>query len=434
MSTNAGVLNTLPPYEQITFDELNELFDYMPPTTPLAFYGRIGMGKSTVCSSHKHLQPVANVGLAMSQVEDLAGCIFPDKESQSTFLYPRNWFTRFCLKRQQLVQCHGQGQAHGITTPSVQCTGTPFYEFDGYDQRVAIGQDIPAGVRTGRLVCDICEYAIDLPVGTIFFDEADKGEREVQIAMMRILSERSLDDWILSPLIRVIIVSNRKIDQCAVYNEMPNEVKNRVIHLELVPTYKYWEANYATQNGVHPLVISYLKDHENELCKIDPGIAIYGFQSSRSWTKVSDTLKAIDVGMNEQLGFKITVGAIGRGGAEAFWTYRQFVDKCASIASLADGSGSFPDQSDAGLWIVLVARCVSAAESDLVSVKKDTRTLQQVVQVLIRMPDWARQYQMLLGTWLHRRPLTRDLFVNAQAMQTNKHLQILSEQLLSKNS
>ena len=388
----------------------------MPSTTPFAFYGPIGAGKSAIFNAHPRLQPVEQVGLAMRQVEDVAGCVFPDKETQSTCVFPMKWFVRFCLRRVQLEKCS-------------KCGNTPWYEFDGYMQRVAIGQDIPAGVKSGWLWCG-CGSQV-LPVGTIFFDEADKGEREVQIAMMRILSERSLEDYVLSPLVRVIVVSNRKIDQCAVYNEMPNEVKNRVVHLELVPTYKYWEANYATKNGVHPLVISYLRDNQNELSRMDPGVAVYGFQSPRSWTKVSDTLKAIDAGMNEQLGFKVIVGTIGRGGAEAFWSYRQFIDKCASIASLADGTGSFPDQSDAGLWIVLVARCVAAAESDLISVKKDTRTLQQVVQVLIRMPEWARQYQVLLATWLHRRPLTKDLFVNAQAMRTDRHLKILGELLLN---
>jgi hypothetical protein len=357
-------------YEEVPFQDLGTIMSHIPPSIALSLYGPPGIGKTALINSHPQLQPVEQIGLAIRQVEDIGGLPMPDKEAGVTDIFPLRWFVKFCVTK-----------------------------------------DNPH------------------PKGTIFFDEFDKGTPEKQVAVMRILSERSLEGYKIGPDVRIIVASNREQDQAGVWNEMPNVIKNRLLHIGVFPGYKQWENDFATPAGVHSLIMTWLKENPTKLVQFDPSTPAYGFPTPRSWVMASDVLHGIDNGLPNDLGFKMLVGAVGVGVANEFWAFKEYVDNCPPLAELAAGTKDFPPQDQPALWVALVARCVSAAEADLKQQNKDIRTLQMVCTILSKMPSHARNYQVLLGTWLRQRPLTKELFVDEQAMGTSDHLKVLGPAL-----
>lgn len=386
-------------YEEIPFKDLGTLFEYLPPDQAIAIYGPPGIGKTALINSHPDLQPVEQIGLAIRQVEDIGGLPMPDKDKGVTDIFPLRWFVRFCLRKEEIETCAG-----------CQMFGTPEYD-----------------LKRKVLTCSNpeCGYEKLLPTGTIFFDEFDKGSPEKQVAVMRILSERSLEGYVLSPLVRIIVASNREQDMAGVWNEMPNVIKNRLIHIGVFPTFEQWEQDFATPHGVHPLIITFLDRNTNKLVEFDPSTPAYGFATPRTWEKAGSILDGIERGMPNKLAFKALVGTIGAAMANEFWDFKAYVDKCPPLAELANGTKDYPPKGEPALWVALVARCVAASEQDLKQESPKIRTLQMVCTILANMPDHARNFQVMLGTWLRKRPATKDLFLDAQAMGTDAHLKAL---------
>ncbi len=75
-----------------------------------------------------------------------------------------------------------------------------------------------------------------------------------------------------------------------------------------------------------------------------------------------------------------------------------------SIPDLAQGKKEFPPLDRPDLWVSLTARCIAHAEESLMH--KKTKGLEEVVRVLVKMPD--NNSKLLLAGMLNKRPKTRD--------------------------
>lgn len=400
-------------YDEVAFEDLPLIFEFLPPQVSLAWYGPPGIGKSQLAKNHIDLQPVTIIGLAVRQAEDIGGCPMPDIEKGVTHIFPMRWFRQYSLPVEDFFQC--------------QHCGGPVDVVIADDKKS--GHIICVDDRDETAECPQKTTVLVLPKGTIVFDEFDKGTPEKQVAVMRILSERELEGFQLSPLVRIIVISNREQDNAGVFHEMPNVIKNRLIHMGVRPSYPQWERDFAIPNGIHALIMMWLKENQDKLVMFDPNSPAYGFPTPRSWEYASYILEAVDRGMPGELGRRLLVGALGRGVANEFWQFKDYVDSCPPIDELASGAKQFPPEDQPDKWVALVARCVASAEAGLRSVRKDTRVLQQVCQVLGRMPDSAINYRTMLAIWLRKRPLTRHLVLDAQAMGTDKHLAVLGDDM-----
>jgi hypothetical protein len=391
-------------YDEVAFDDLPEVFENLSPEITMAWYGPPGIGKSSLANAHPKLQPVAIIGLAVRQAEDIGGCPMPDPVLKVTHIFPLDWWRRFSLPADDYRICR-------------TCQKSVV---------IVLADDKQSGhIECPDTTCK--QEKIILPKGTIIFDEFDKGTTEKQTAVMRCMSERDLEGFKLSPLVRIIIISNREQDNCGVFYEMPLTIKNRAIHFGVRPSFVQWERDYATPHGIHSLILTWLKENPDKLVVFKPNEPAYGFATSRTWTYASEILFSIDQGMNRELGRKLLVGCLGRGIANEFWTFKEFVDACPPIDELASGRKEFPPIDRPDRWIALVARCLASAEAGLRLARKDTRVLQQVCQVLAKIPDASANYRTMLGIWLRKRPLTRHLVLDVQRMGTDKHLAKLGD-------
>lgn len=248
-------------YDEIAFEDLPEVFENLSPEISLAWYGPPGIGKSSLANAHPMLQPVTIIGLAVRQAEDIGGCPMPDAVLGVTHIFPMKWFRRYSLVIEDYRECRACKKPVEIV--------------------------IADNKRSGYIKCSdaACKAKVELPFGTIIFDEFDKGTPEKQVAVMRIMSEREIEGFKLSPLVRIIIISNREQDNAGVFYEMPLTIKNRAIHAGVRPSFTQWERDYATPHGIHMLILAWLKENTDKLVVFKPNEPAYGFATPRTWRK-----------------------------------------------------------------------------------------------------------------------------------------------------
>jgi hypothetical protein len=345
--------------ETITFEDLEKLIEFLPPWVNIMLHGPPGIGKSAWVLNNEELLggDIEQIGLATRQPEDISGIPYPNKEEKTTEFLVLDWFKRF-----------------------------------------AVGG--PKG---------------DDPEGTVFFDEYDKGDESKQVAVMRVLSERTLEGWTLGPKVRVILAANREEDNAGSYHDMPRVVRNRLMHFEIAPSYMYWKKNYAEEVGhVHPLVTLFLDRHPDTFCQYNVNTNEWGFPTARSWTAVSGVLHAQDNGLSDQLAYKAIVGSIGGGVAAQFEEFRKYMTEIPPISELADGKAPFPPKDRPDHWVALVARCIAAAEQDLIKTPPQHRGLKNATKVMTMME--LEEFKLLLATYMNRRKLTRKLWAKKEVV------------------
>ena len=356
--------------EKITLDDLGEVINTVDPMVSIMLHGPPGIGKSSWILEHPALQPCEQIGLAVRQPEDIGGCPSIDKVKRVTEFLPCNWFRRFCVSDEN---------------PD--------------------------------------------PVGCIFFDEYDKGTEEKQVAVMRILSERTMEDGRLGDKIRVIVAANRREDAAGSFHEMPKVIRNRLTHFEVIPNFKQWLEGFALVSGVHPLVTGFLDRHPEEFCNYQPSAADYGFPTPRSWDACSKFLYAGDQGLRDPLVRGALVGTIGHGATAKLWEFRTYMNECPSVSELANGRKAFPPDDRPDRWVALVARCIATVEQDLNRPgRKNFQSLRDVCTILTNMP--VDNYRLLLATYLQRRPLTQKVWLDPKVVGTD-HCAALGKVLMA---
>jgi hypothetical protein len=351
----------------ITFEDLEKLIRFLPPRLCIMLHGPPGIGKSAWVLNNKEIlgEDIEQIGLATRQPEDISGIPYPNKEEKTTEFLVLDWFKRFSKA--------------GPNGPD--------------------------------------------PKGCVFFDEYDKGDESKQVAVMRILSERTLEGWELGDNVRIILAANREEDNAGSYHDMPRVVRNRLVHFEIAPSYTYWKKKYAEEVGhIHPLVTLFLDRHPDLFCAYNTNTNEWGFPTARSWTAVSDILHAQDAGLSDGLAFKAIVGAIGGGAAAQFEEFRKYMTEIPPISELANGNASFPPKDRPDHWVALVARCIAAAEQDLIKTPPDHRGLKNATKVMTMME--MEEFKLLLATYMNRRKLTRKLWAKKEVVGAEVSKQI----------
>jgi DNA replication protein DnaC len=125
-------------------------------------------------------------------------------------------------------------------------------------------------------------------VNILFLDELTAALPSVQAAAYQIALDRKLGEHKLPNNTFIIAAGNREEDYSVAY-EMPHALKNRFMHIELIPKLDTW-LSWAVSQNIHERVISFLESNPNQFItktyKSDDEIII----TPRSWEMLSNLL------------------------------------------------------------------------------------------------------------------------------------------------
>jgi hypothetical protein len=186
----------------------------------------------------------------------------------------------------------------------------------------------------------------------LFIDELNSAVPDVQKAFYSLILDRRLGDYELPEGSRVVGAGNRVEDR-ALVRPMATALSNRMLHVALEPSAEAW-LTWGAENGVHPLVLGFVRARPDRLHELPPTDTTPAYPTPRAWHLLSDALASVE----ESLWPALAAGSVGdRAGAE-FSAYARRALLAPSLADLAEGRASCPDDPD--LVYFLGASCLAA--------------------------------------------------------------------------
>lgn len=149
--------------------------------------------------------------------------------------------------------------------------------------------------------------------GILFLDELNAAPPLVQAACYQLILDRRIGEYVLPEGWVVVAAGNREKDR-AVTHRMPSALANRMVHLEFDVSLDDWLV-WAERMGIRPEVTAFLRFRPALLHDFDPQLSSRAFASPRSWSFVSDILKA---GPDSAVEYGLIRGAVGDGAAAEF--------------------------------------------------------------------------------------------------------------------
>ena len=130
--------------------------------------------------------------------------------------------------------------------------------------------------------------------GTLLLDEINTNPQMMPPAMHLVL-EREIGDYKLPAGWAIIATGNRVGDKAAA-QRMPTALRNRFAHVHVEPDLVSW-ANWATQNGVAPELVAFLRLRQGEnggkgILHVMPRGDENAFPTPRSWVKAQKYVNA----------------------------------------------------------------------------------------------------------------------------------------------
>ena len=163
-----------------------------------------------------------------------------------------------------------------------------------------------------------------------YLDDLGSGvDERVQAAVMQLLLARELDGKKLPDCLTLCAASNRRGDRAAVRGILENVKSRFVTILELLPSLKEWEDNFAftdlpdTEDTI--CLVGFLRENPNSFCDFRPSADMDQSPTARTWHNVSKIMEAARLhGLGSRANEEATIrGAVGHAHGTAFNAYRQ---------------------------------------------------------------------------------------------------------------
>lgn len=122
--------------------------------------------------------------------------------------------------------------------------------------------------------------------GIVFIDEILFATPTMLNALHSFIQEKKIGDYVLPEGWIIVCASNREIDG-AMITELSGPTRNRFRHYQIVPDLYVW-MEWAVQNGINPMVTSFLGVHSHYFAQMPDGELTYA--SPRIWEQVSKEL------------------------------------------------------------------------------------------------------------------------------------------------
>ncbi|MCR5836354.1 MAG: MoxR family ATPase [Lachnospiraceae bacterium] len=178
----------------------------------------------------------------------------------------------------------------------------------------------------------------------LLLDEITSCSKKVQVAAYQLILDRRIGQYKLPEGTFVIALGNREDDD-GVYIHLAGPLADRFEIHYIEPDFETWKYTYALNNGVHPLVISYLTFKPAALHTHDPESDAMTFATPRSWVRVSDILHFDDDITKNVVRNKIA-GNIGEIEARQFFEFCKKKEKYVTLDQVLAGRKQLPVEMD----------------------------------------------------------------------------------------
>lgn len=172
------------------------------------------------------------------------------------------------------------------------------------------------------------------------FDDFNQAPMAVQNACNRLLREGRLEDY-TKPEHCLFVCAGNKEEHKAGTHRMGTATQTRFVFLEVRPNVDDW-GEWATGNGITPVVIAYLRRNPSAFYDFKPEQK--NFPTPRGWEAVSTVVKYFT--KDEDLP-ALLEGAIGEGGAANFLAFYEVRGKLPDLVAILAGEDIIPDNVDA---------------------------------------------------------------------------------------
>ncbi len=175
----------------------------------------------------------------------------------------------------------------------------------------------------------------------LFLDELNRAQTEVRQAALQLVLDKMIHEHHLPETVvngvsfqSFVVAAVNPSDGFYQVDELDPALLDRFLHFKLTVNADSW-IEWATNNGVHKTIISYISNSRDKLYVRDENAAI--FPTPRSWTKLSELLKSyedknID---NQALMHNLITGKIGYTVGAQFMTYYKENSVLISVEDIA---------------------------------------------------------------------------------------------------
>lgn len=151
-----------------------------------------------------------------------------------------------------------------------------------------------------------------------FLDEFGQGQPATQAAYMPwILARHDGNGHSLPDNVSHVMATNRRTDKSASH-AIIEPIKGRVTIVHLEPDVESWCDGWAKNNGINPLVISFLKYRQNLFCDFQPSADLTSSPMPRNWAAVS---KLWGMNLDSPVKRQALQGRVGEGPAMEFISF-----------------------------------------------------------------------------------------------------------------
>jgi hypothetical protein len=167
----------------------------------------------------------------------------------------------------------------------------------------------------------------------IYLDEVNASAPMIQGMLYQFVLDRQIAEYKLPKNCDIILSGNRASDK-GVVNSMPSPLRNRMLHINLVPEFKAWK-DFMIENKGHGDVIAFNEWQKGKYLHTFDGKdqGQIAFASPRSWVMVSDILKS---NPPSDLIFDLVCSTVGRALAVEFEGYRTTANKMPKFEDIIE--------------------------------------------------------------------------------------------------
>ena len=219
------------------------------------------------------------------------------------------------------------------------------------------------------------ETASKYPIVVLFLDEMNSAAPAVQAAGYQLVLNKRVGKYVLPKNVVIVAAGNRESDKGVTYR-MPMPLANRFLHLEMRADFDSYQ-QWAVTHAVHEDVVGYLMRNKQDLYDFDAKSSSRAFPTPRSWTFVSDLLKASTTADNDTI-FALIAGAIGEGLAAKFATHRKFVAQLPEPTAILEGKvKDLHVKEVSAMYSLTVSMCYEL--KDMMEKKVDRKKLNSMI-------------------------------------------------------
>ena len=202
----------------------------------------------------------------------------------------------------------------------------------------------------------------DGPRGLLVLDELPNAPKATQAACYQLILDKRCGDYELPPGWIPVAAGNRMSDRGGTF-EMPAPLKNRFAHYEVEPLIDDWVV-WARLNGIHAMIIAFLRFRPNLLYLFDPdNIA---FPTPRTWEMLSRRLQAAPA----QTEYYAIQSLVGPGAAGEFLTFKKTFNSMPDLDNLIayPNKAHVPVDDPASMYAIATALAFRATKKNIDSV------------------------------------------------------------------